>query len=227
MAKCLGLIHTVPPLIQVFDRLAAETLPGVRLLHILDEPLLEAIARRGALAPADTVRLRSHVEQMEAAGADAVLVTCSTISPGVDLVRQQVRIPVLRIDEAMIAEAVARGPRIGVIATNETTLEPTRQALQAEADRLGREIEVKLVPVAGALPALLSGDAARHDRLVAAAVHAAATQCDVLVLAQASMARVLATLPESACPAPILSSPHLALAQVRRTLGLQHETGTG
>ena len=221
MAKCLGCIHTIRPLIEVFDRLAAETLPGVRLMHILDQPLLETIARRGALVSADAERLRSHVEQMEAAGADAVLVTCSTLSPCADAVRERARIPVLRIDEEMMAEAVARGPRIGIIATNETTLEPTRQALEAGAARLGRGIEPRLVYVEGALPALLSGDGARHDRLVSAAVKVAASQCDVVVLAQASMERVLAAIPESARPVPILSSPHLALAQVRRTLGLQ------
>ena len=70
----------------------------------------------------------------------------------------------------MIREAVAEGRRIGVIATNRTTLEPTRQLLLAEAVRTGRQIEVELVMVEGALPALLNGDGAAHDRCVRQAV---------------------------------------------------------
>jgi hypothetical protein len=45
-----------------------------------------------------------------------------------------------------------------------------------------------------------------------------AARSDVVVLAQASMARTLAAMPENQRPAPILSSPHLALAQVKTTL---------
>jgi hypothetical protein len=39
-----------------------------------------------------------------------------------------------------------------------------------------------------------------------------------VVLAQASIARVLAVIPESARLAPVLSSPHLALAQIKTLL---------
>ena len=52
MSGLLVMIHTVPPLIGVFDRLTAQILPGVQVKHILDEPLLEAIrsARPGGPA---------------------------------------------------------------------------------------------------------------------------------------------------------------------------------
>jgi len=41
----------------------------------------------------------------------------------------------------------------------------------------------------------------------------------VVVLAQASMARVLDVLPQAERRVPILSSPHLVLSQVKRLLG--------
>ncbi len=219
MASTVVLVHTLPPLVAVFTRLSGDLLPGVRLLHILDEPLLERVKQRGGLAPDDTARLRTHVALAEGVGAQAVLVTCSSISPAVDGVRPGARIPVLKIDEAMVERAVASGNRVGVVATAITTLEPTRQALEVQAVALGRRAETELVFVDGALPALLGGDGATHDRLVKAAVLELAPRVDVVVLAQASMARVLDALPEAERPVPVLSSPHMALERLGQLLG--------
>jgi Asp/Glu/hydantoin racemase len=170
------------------------------------------------LADEDAQRLAAHVQEAAGIGAAAVLVTCSTVSPCVDSVRQYAPVPLLRIDEAMICEAVALGPRIGVIATNRTTLAPTEQLLRAEAARTGRQIEVELRMVEGALPALLRGDGAAHDRCVREAILTLAPRADVVVLAQASTARVLRALEGDALARPVLSSPHLALHQVAQLL---------
>lgn len=218
-AKRLVLVHTISPLLDVFNKLGAELLPGVELMHILDEPLLERVRQRGQLAPEDSARLQTHVAVAEETGAHAILVTCSTVSPCVDDVRPEANIPVMKIDEAMIDEAVARGTKIGVVATNVTTLEPTRQLLEAQADVAAKEIEVELVLVENALPALLSGDGTTHDKLVKETVLELADRVDVVILAQASMARVLDVIPEAERPVPILSSPHLALERARELLG--------
>ncbi len=220
--KQLVLIHTVSPLLEVFDKLGGELLPGIQLRHILDEPLLERVRQRGHLAPEDSARLRTHVAVAEQTGADAILVTCSTISPFVDDVRSDVSVPVIKIDEAMIAQAVAKGTKIGVLATNFTTLEPTRQLLQAQATSANKEIEVELVLVENALAALLSGDGATHDWLVKEAVLELGEGADVVVLAQATMARVLDVIPDSERRVPVLSSPHLALERVGELLSTDH-----
>jgi aspartate/glutamate racemase len=218
MAETVVLVHTIIPVIDLFARLGTEMLPGVQLVHVLDGPLLERVRQRGRLAAEDAERLAQHTQVAEQIGAAAVLVTCSTVSPCVDDVRPRVRIPLVKIDEAMIARAVEAGRRIGVLATSPTTLEPTRQALLDQAARVGRQIEVERVLVEDALPALNRGDGATHDRLVAAAIRQLAPRVDAIVLAQASMARVLAVMPEAERPVPILSSPHLALERVRELL---------
>jgi Asp/Glu/hydantoin racemase len=215
MTDILVLIHTVSPLIPVFDGLSAQILPGVQIKHILDEPLLERVRRRGGLASEDVARLAGHVSEAGQIDARAVLVTCSTISPLVDQVRGIVPIPVFKIDEVMIARAVAVGRRIGVIATNKTTLGPTCRLLRSQAEKSGKEIQVETLLVECALQALLSGDGAAHDRAVKAAVLEMSPGVDVVVLAQASMARVLAVIPEDERPGPVLSSPHLALESLR------------
>jgi Asp/Glu/hydantoin racemase len=218
MQPTLVLVHTVPPLVSVFQALVAELLPGVRLFHILDEPMVERVKRRGGLADEDAARLVQHVEAAAAIGADVVLVTCSTISPVVDMIRLSAATRVLKIDEAMIREAVSLGRRVGVVATAATTLEPTRDLLVAEAARQGKEVTPELVLVEGAIAALFAGNGESHDGLVAEAALSLAGHSDVVVLAQASMARALAAMPKDQRPAPILSSPHLALAQVKKLL---------
>ena len=57
----------------------------------------------------------------------------------------------------------------------------------------------------------MSGDAATHDAKVAAALKELSQQVDVIVLAQASMARVVETLSPEDRRVPILASPGIAV----------------
>ena len=77
MKPKLLFVHTLASLVDVFNRLAGRLLPSVERIHIVDEPLLERVRRRGALAPADSERLRRHVEMAGDIGADAVLAEAS------------------------------------------------------------------------------------------------------------------------------------------------------
>ena len=65
----------------------------------------------------------------------------------------------------------------------------------------------------GAFDALSAGDRERHDELVRAGLRELIADVDVVVLAQASMARVVETLPDES-PVPILSSPRLGMQRV-------------
>lgn len=215
MTRPLVLVHTVRPLLSVFDSLGAEYLPGVQLYHVLDEPLLERVCRRGALAPEDAGQLKSYADIAEQIGAGAILVTCSTLSPCVDDVRSNTRLPIIKIDEAMIAEAVRLGSKIGIVATSPTTLEPTRRLLLAQSRLAGKEIETETMLADVALSALLRGDNRTHDDMVMSAILSMLNKTDVIVLAQASMARVLDIIPLAYRSFPILASPPLALKSLQ------------
>ncbi len=220
MTDRIVLVHTVKPLIEVFDRLGEELIPGAEILHVLDEPLLAQVRQHGKLTQEDIGGLQSHVRVAERIAAHGVLVTCSTLSPAVDFIRAS--IPVLKIDEAMLKQAVAFGRRIVVVATAQSTLEPTKTRLTAEASRIGNGIELQMVLVDQAFEALMHGDAAAHDRLVKEAILQWMSQVDVIVLAQASMARVCDVIPESERRVPILTSPHTAMQEIRRRLEQRH-----
>ncbi len=178
---------------------------------MVDESLIQNTIRAGGLQKQTIRRLVEQIASAETAGADAVLVTCSSIGPGVALARQLFEIPVMRIDDAMAETAVRQAHRIGVLATLRTTLDPTTALLREKAEAAGRAIELVECLCADAFPAVLAGDTETHDRILREALTNDLNGVDVIVLAQASMARVVSTLAPGALRAPVLSSPELAI----------------
>lgn len=209
--KTLGLIHTSATLVPVFAQLCQAKLPGVETFNIVDDSLVRAIGTRGGLTPDIARRVAGYIASAESGGADIVLVTCSSIGPAVEEAAAFAAVPVLRVDQPMADRAVRMGRRIGVIATLPTTLNPTSDLVQRRAAAAGRVIELTARLCEGAFDALMRGDAAKHDAMVAGALDELASQVDVIVLAQASMARVADNLSETARRVPILASPGIAI----------------
>ena len=209
--KKLGLIHTSATLVPVFAQLCKEKLPGVETFNIADDSLVKGIMAAGSLTPQIARRVAGYLESAELAGADYILVTCSSIGPAVEAGAKLTGVPVLRVDQPMADKAVATGKKIGVIATLRTTLEPTADLIQRRAAVAGKKITLTSKLCDGAFDALMSGDAATHDAKVAAALKALSKQVDVIVLAQASMARVVDKLAPADKHVPILASPGIAV----------------
>jgi Asp/Glu/hydantoin racemase len=214
MAFQLAFLHTSHVLIPLFSQLAKENLPGVEIFHMVDESLIRNTIAAQKLTESTIRRMVNMIESAHEGGADAVMVTCSSIGPGVVVARRQLDFPILRVDEAMAETAVRMGRRIGVAATLKTTLEPTIALLEEAAAAAGRQIELVPSLCDGAFEAVLSGDTARHDELLSSALRKLKDQVEVVVLAQASMARVVRQL-KSNGGSPILSSPELGILRAR------------
>src|ERR1035441_9546763 len=182
---------------------------------MVDESLIKDTIREGRLRRVTMRRLLAMIESAEMAGADAVMVTFSSIGPAVALGQKLFDFPVIRVDEAMAAAAVRMGRRIGVMATLRTTLEPTIALLEEKAQEAGIEIEIVESLCDGAFDAVLAGDTMTHDRILSHALRNEMKGVDVVILAQASMARVVKTMPEGTLTMPVLSSPELAVMQAR------------
>ena len=191
-------------------------MPDVHIFHMVDESLIKNTVAAGALEKLTTRRLIGMVESAGLAGADAVLVTCSSIGEAVTTAAQLFDFPVLRVDEAMAEEAIERGHRIGVLATLKTTLEPTANLVRCKGNGKGVEIVDHLCE--GAFAALMSGDAKAHDEIVRSALLNEMRGTDVVVLAQASMARVLSTMEPDTLKMPVLSSPELGVQRMAEVL---------
>ena len=210
-AKTLGLIHTSATLIPVFQQLCKEYLPGVNTFNIVDDSLVRNIIARGEVTPAIYKRVADYVSSAEDSGADYILVTCSSIGAPVEAAAEQAGVPVLRVDQPMADLAVQTGKHIGVIATLQTTLQPTSDLVKRRAALVGKEIELTSTVVEGAFDALMNGDASKHDELVADALRKLSKEVDVILLAQASMARVVDALSEADKTVPIVASPPTAI----------------
>ena len=220
MSKKLGLIHTSATLVPIFQDLVEKYLgdKDIQVFNIVDDSLIKNTIERNKLTPDTARRVVNYVGSAEEAGADYVMVTCSSIGPAVESSESLTSIPVLRVDRPMADKAVAEGRRIGVVATLPTTLEPTSDLVRRRAIAAGKDIELTSKLCEGAFEALMGGKPEEHDKKVAAALKELAEKVDVILLAQASMARVVDQLDEADKKVPILASPPVAMEYLASTL---------
>jgi len=209
MSQRIGLFHATLSAIPGAEAAWQGTPEPVTLCHYLDEGLLVHVRKHG-LDQRARQRFHAWLELIAGDGVAAILTTCSSLSPLVPELRPQLRCPIVAIDDAMIDEALQFGSRIGVVATLPSAAETTVALLTTASPK---PIECQLRVAHGAFEALRQGEATTHDELIKGLVRETAGQCDVIVLAQLSMARVLAQLGD--LRTPVLASGPSA---VRRTL---------
>ena len=208
----IAFLHTGAVVIPTFATLAAEHLPGVEVQNLLDDKIVADLGR-GVASEQVAQRLADLGDAAVAAGAEAVMFTCSSISQYAAPLAERLGVPVYRVDEAMADEAVRAGDRVSVIATLPTTVQPTAALIRERAELQGRKVQIDEVVVAGAFEAAVAGDRARHDELVSEAIKA--VNGDVVVLAQASMASAAEGLELAV---PILTSPERGVRRLAENL---------
>ena len=214
--KTVVVVHTGPSTVQPIKQQFQAILPDVRVINLMDDSLLNDVIVAGHLTDAVSGRLLSYMRMGEEMGACAVLNACSSVGEAASAARSLISIPIVKIDDAMAETAVAQGPRVGVVATVRTTLEPTVRLILAKAAARQQTVEMVEAVADGAFQALLDGDAERHDRIVRQTIESLAGRADVIVLAQASMARLIPAL--VGLDVPVLSSPQSGVEALRAVL---------
>jgi Asp/Glu/hydantoin racemase len=214
MIKRVGFVHTVGFLVDTFRGAMRAELPEIDCFHSLNESLLQDLLR-GVSKAAVYRRVVEQIGLVADAGADLIVVTCSSTSPAVDVARQVIEVPILKIDDPMATAAVQSGSRIALICTATSTVEPSSRLLKSHARELGRDIAITPWIEPTAYDALMKGDRARHDAIVLDAARRAASGADVLVLAQASLAHLAAELSGN-LTVPVLSSPPLLMREIAK-----------
>ncbi len=213
----LAMIHTTVATVEPLKALAHELIPGVSIVNFVDNSILPQLLANGGNVAEVEQRILQYARYAQEVGADVLLEACSSVGAVVPKARQILSIPVVRIDEPMAEIAVRQGARIGVAATLPTTLQPTLNLLEEKAQESGRTVEFLPLLIEGAYDKLMSGDAAGHDQALVDGLSALISSCDLVVLAQASMARVLPRLPEEVLPR-FLTSPRMGMERVRQAL---------
>lgn len=212
----IALIHALRnspgPAMEAFARLW----PEATIANLLDDSLSADLARDGALTPAMTGRFLALARYAAECGADGILFTCSAFGPCIEACAAALApLPVLKPNEAMIAEALALvGPngRIGLLAS----FAPTLETMPAEFTAQAPGVRVQTALAGGALPLLDGGDGAGHDRAAADAA-ASLRACDLIALAQFSLARAAGAV-AAATGRRVLTTPDSAVRLLRRLL---------
>jgi hypothetical protein len=210
-----ALAHSMAPINAELDR----SWPACVRMNLLDDSLSADLARSVAgLDDRMTARFVALAAYAIGAGAQGILFTCSAFGPCIDAVAARwPGIPALKPNEAMIDDAVraatagGRGGRIGLVAS----FAPTLASMPAE---FPAGVDVIPLLAEGALAALDAGDVATHDRLAAdAALRAQAMGCDVIALAQFSLARAAPAVARAVL-LPVLTTPASAVRLLRSRL---------
>jgi aspartate/glutamate racemase len=208
-----ALMHSVAPINSAFER----DWPQARRMNLIDDSLSADLASSPhGLDQAMDQRFQRLAQYAVDTGADGILFTCSAFGPCIEAVaRRHAGIPVMKPNEAMVAEAMKQvgrsGDKIGLIAS----FEPTLKSMPPEFP-----VHALLEPglVEAALQALNRGDGDEHDRLVAqTAVQLQERGCKLIALAQFSMARARAAC-ERATGLPVLTTVDTAVAELRARL---------
>lgn len=199
-------IYTGQGLLEPLSALLKKEIPGLRLSNIVDDSLIADVIAAGGVTKEVARRLVHYYEIAQERRPDYILNTCSSVGEIVELGRQLVDIPIIRIDAPMAAAAVRGYSRIGVIATLPTTLAPTIRLVEQTAARSGKKVAVVDGLAKGAYQALVAGRAQEHDRLIAETARQLAGRVECFVLAQGSMMRMQERL-RQVSGKPVLSSP--------------------
>jgi len=215
--KKIAMVYTGAGVVGPLSAIVRSKFPQCSVMNLMDDTLIADCVKAGKMDCHVKRRLLNVFQYAYEAGADCILLTCSSVGEAAYAGSEIVPIPVLRIDDPMAKMAAESAQRIGVIATLSTTLEPTCSLVEAWAQKLGKKVEIIHGLAQGAFEAMVSGDGEKHDEIVAQAAAELADKCDIFLLAQASMARMTEKL-EKLTGKKVYSSPESGIQQLEKYL---------
>ena len=214
--KRIFLIHATSVAIEPINAAFASLWPEAELCNLLEDSLSRDLRSAGRLTEALKQRFCDLARYARSAGADAVLFTCSAFGEAIELSRQQLDIPVLKPNEAMIEQALSLGGRIGILATFEPSIESMSAEFHQAAAAQGIALQLVTAASADAYQALHAGDVERHDHLVAQLARQL-PDCDVVCFSQFSMTSAAPGAREVS-GRQVLTTPDSAVLLLRRVL---------
>lgn len=102
-------------------------------------------AGAGVIPKVNYYKFAQYAHNLEEAGADLILLACSTFNYAAELGRPLVDTPIAQIDRPMMELAVKNGRKIGLLATLATTVPSSERLLDIAAAEVKASIERKTV----------------------------------------------------------------------------------
>ena len=207
------LLHATPVAIDPVKTAFANFWPEPEVINLLDDSLSNDRALTKELTPELTDRFVNFGNYAASTGADGILVTCSAFGPCIEIMKEELPIPVLKPNEAMFQEAVEQGKNVAMVATFQPAVITMECEFKEYVTQTGADARLTTFVVEPAMTALRAGDTETHNQMIAD-IASDLAQFDTVMLAHFSTSRALPAL--SAClSAPVLSAPSAAVLRLK------------
>jgi hypothetical protein len=202
----ISFLHTLEGNKKIFDDAASDLrMSNEGFRHEVQTDLRVAVQQAGTVTPELAQQIKHCLVELST-DADAVVVTCATLSAAVADIRD-LPVPIVRADAALARAAAERGGHIVVLCALESSVEPTRLLFEQNANDNVESVDV--VHVGGIWDLYSRGEI---DACLADVAHAADKAYDegatVVAFAHPWMA---SAAPLIRAERGALASPHAAL----------------
>ena len=206
-----AIAESMPPVKTAFG----EVFPEAEVVNLLDDSLL--VDFEDCLTPRLVRRMNRLVTYAADHGADAVGLACSVYAPAVEAIREMVDVPLVSSYGPVMDDAVASGPRVGIISSVAATARDAEHYLRKAAAEKNASVEPVSRLAEDLIPVLRrDGEKGFRDRLLEEA-NALAPHVDAVLFSQFSMAAALEHV-SNGCPVPVLSPPHSSARRLKELL---------
>jgi aspartate/glutamate racemase len=216
--KTLGIIHAVNLTIRAMQPFIEQYIPAVSVMHLCDDTIQRDNIRAGVgvIPKRNYFKFAQYAHNLEEAGADMILLACSTFNYAAELARPMIGIPIMQIDRPMMELAVRQGSRVGMLATLATTVPSSERLLRIVAAEQKKPVEITTVLREEAFQAIQKGDAATHNAMLLEEIDKLSAKVDVIVMAQLSMSALAPQLNHTRVP--VYNSGSTCFARLRELL---------
>ena len=202
-----AIAESIPPVRLAFG----DEFPEAEVINVLDEGFLIDFDDR--LTPQLRRRMSELIGYCQDNKADAIGLACSVYAPVVDSARDLVDVPSVSSYGPVMADAVAAGPRVGLIASVPATMRNSEYYLKLAAEEAGKSVEPHLCLAEDLIPVMRAEGQQGLERRLEQEVMKLAPDVDVVLLSQFSFAAALAHL-QKVSPVPVLSAPPTAAPEL-------------
>lgn len=120
----IGIIHAALISSKSVQPFIEEIIPDVTVAHVVDDTIQNTnfACEPGIIPKNNFFKFATYAHFLEEAGADLILLACSTFNQAVEFAQPMINVPILQIDRPMMDLAISHGNRIGLVATVPTTV---------------------------------------------------------------------------------------------------------
>ena len=216
--KTLGIIHAVNLTIRAMQPFLERYIPDIEVVHLCDDTIQRDNIRAGVgvIPKRNYFKFAQYAHNLQEAGADMILLACSTFNYAAELARPMIDIPIMQIDRPMMELAVCQGRRVGLLATLSTTVPSSERLLRIVAAEQKKDVEVTTVLREEAFRAIQKGDSETHNAILLEEIEKLSGKVDSIVMAQLSMSALAPHL--NGTRVPVYDSGTTGFGRIRQMM---------